>query len=65
VYDSHHRSPFPGQISLEATKPGFSFFLCLHCVTVYLCSERMFALVALDMVLSVLGTSQEIGWEEC
>ena len=26
--------PFPGQRSLEATKPGFSYFLCLFCVIV-------------------------------
>ena len=54
-------APFPGRRSYEVTEPGFSFFLCLLCAIVCLCSRRMFAFV---VWLSFFSTGQEIGGEE-
>ena len=37
-------SPLPGQMSYEATKPGFSYFVYLRCTTCLLIGEYMFLL---------------------
>jgi len=54
-------SPFPGRMSYEATKPGFSFVCVNLFVVVYFVMDADL-LFCVCLTFSVL--SQEIGWEE-
>jgi len=52
-------SPFPGQMSLEVTKPGFSFFVFILCCSTFLLIDKVCVFVVLGLVFTYVP--REIG----